>query len=70
MWTFWEKQPKQYRHILKYIHSAVFAVIGTPGAYKIIQTDKMQIPHNQLSLPVFKSSFYHFPLRRYACLKF
>ena len=45
----------------------ILAVTSAPGAYKIIQTDKIQIPHNTLSLPVFKSSIYHFLLRRYAC---
>ncbi len=50
--------------------NTAFTVISALGAYKIIQTDKMQIPHNQLSIPVFKSSFYHFSLQRYSCLKF
>ncbi len=52
------------------IKGTVFGVISTQGAYKIIQTEEIQIPHNQLSLQDFKSGFYHFSLQRYACLKF
>ncbi len=48
----------------------VFAIISAPGAYKISHTDKIQIPHNQLSLSVFKSSFYHVWLLRYCHFTF
>ena len=44
------------------IHT-VFTVISAPGAYKIIPIDQIQIPHDYLSLPVFKSRFYYYPSR-------
>ncbi len=39
-----------------------------PGVYKIIQTDTIQPPHNKQSIPVFKSSLYHFYYRDTLCL--